>query len=374
MHVVICAEMPWTPSIGRNHLLARSAAADGLEATFVEGPLDVRWLRSRGSARAWWRAARLRARVARAGVEVITQATLVPGHRSRLAARVNALALRRALAAATRGRPAVLVATAPWHWPAVAAVPGARRVYDCGDDWGALIPHASAMVVALHERIAAEADAVVLVSDELAGEFRGAEVHVIPNGVDDRLLEVAGAPARERCVVYTGTLSERFDAPFLGDVLERLPGWELELYGRCQYAGRGEEPAPELRALLDRHPGRARWLGPVPRERLAEVLDRAQVLVAAHRPAQVRGQSSMKLYDYASRRRPIVGTPGAFGALELVRGAGVCEAATPEEFAAAVRLAGAREGTRASVDWLERHRWSGRWRRWRAAALGASSR
>jgi hypothetical protein len=191
---------------------------------------------------------------------------------------------------------------------------------------------------------------------------------VIPNGADDRLLAAPARPARERCLVYTGTLSERVDAPFLGQVLDRLPGWELELYGRCRYAGRGEEPAPELGALLAG--GRARWLGPVERDRLATVLDRGQVLVAAHRQAQVRGQSSMKLYDYAARRRPIVTTPGALGSRAHTQPAGVVEAGTPDAFAAAVRSAASGPGPGpARTDWLHENAWSARWLGWRAAAL-----
>jgi beta-lactamase class A len=34
-------------------------------------------------------------------------------------------------------------------------------------------------------------------------------------------------------------------------LVERLPGWRLDLHGQCQYPGRGEEPGDELQALLD---------------------------------------------------------------------------------------------------------------------------
>ena len=78
----------------------------------------------------------------------------------------------------------------------------------------------------------------------------------------------------------------------------------------------------------------------------------------------------MKLYDYASRGRPIVSTPGALGPPALVRGAGVIEAATPGAFADAVRAAEAGAGAPVDAGWLERHRWSAQWQRWRAEVLG----
>jgi hypothetical protein len=367
--IVICAQSPWAPSIAREHRLARSAAADGEEVVFVEGPRDVRAWATPAGRRAWLAGARQRSSEPWPGVRVIEQSTLVPGQRSSLAQRADAWRLVRAL----RGLPAagrVVVATRPWQWPAVRAVPAERRVYECGDDWPALIPGRAAAIAELERQITGEADAIVLVSDTLAARFGPGRVSVVPNGVDSDLLAAPAAPADGARLVYTGTLSERVDADFLGRVMERLPDWELELYGPCQYAGRGAEPGADLARLLAGHGGRVRWCGAVERAGLPSVLDRGRVLVAAHRAALVRGQDSMKLYDYASRRRPIVSTPGALGPPELVRGAGVVEAATPEAFAEAVRRAGTGAGAAVAPEWLERHRWSTRWRAWRADVLG----
>ena len=73
-------------------------------------------------------------------------------------------------------------------------------------------------------------------------------------------------------MVYAGTLSERFDAPFVSAVLDHLGSWTLELYGECRYAGRGSGPDGELRRLLNEHYGRVIWHGPVGRERLAQMV------------------------------------------------------------------------------------------------------
>lgn len=370
MRIVICAKTPWSPSICREHVLARSAAQAGHEVTFLEGPLDVRALRRAPTRAAWLRGARLQARTPQPHLRVVEQATLFPGQLSGAAQWGDSLWLRRSLRRELKGEAAIVVATRPWQWPAVAAVPAARRLYECGDDWGALIPGRAEAFARLNRRIAREADAVVLVSDALAEQFPGARLHVVPNGVDPVLADAPAAAPRARCLVYAGTISERFDAPFMAAVLERLPGWELELYGPCRYAGWGEDPAPELSGLLHQHAGRARWLGAVERAELPSRLDRAQVLVAPHRQAQVRGQNSMKLYDYACRGRPIVATPGALGEPELTAGAGVLEAATPAAFAQAVGRAAAGEGfPGAEPDWIAAHSWAARWRAWCELAL-----
>ena len=113
----------------------------------------------------------------------------------------------------------------------------------------------------------------------------------------------------------------------------------------------------------------------VAREGLARALDRACVLIAPHRAELPSGQDSMKLYDYAARGRPIVCTPGALGPSAWTAHAGVAEATTPEQFAAAVRAA-ARERPEASVarrEWAAANAWSTRWVHWESAVLGSGS-
>jgi glycosyltransferase involved in cell wall biosynthesis len=371
VRLIICSKSAWEPSIRREHAVARSAVADGLPVTFVERPLDARRLRDARTRRDWLAAARGRGREID-GVDVMAQATLVPGHLGALAQTLDALRLARALGRVPRASEAVLVATQPWQWPAVARAPAARRVFDCADDWARLIPGRAAAIDRLTRRIAQEADAVIVVSDALGTSFPGGRLSVVANGVDPGLAATPRQPPPEaRRLVYAGTLSERFDAPLLEAVLDRLPGWELELYGQCQYAGRGERPDPELERLLARHAGRVSWRGPVPRDRLVGALDRARVLIAPHRTGMSRGQDSMKLYDYAARGRPIVCTPGALGSSELIADTPVREAAGAEAFARAVEVASEEaDGVVVPAAWLERHGWLRRWAEWRRAALG----
>lgn len=384
MQLVICSKSTWDPAIRREHAVARSAAREGEVVVFIERPLDVRALSGgrlrRGGApgagalrAAWLRGALARPRTAEPGIEVVAQSTLVPGHRSAPAQALDAARLLRTLRTVPGLRYSTVVATQPWQWPAVARAPAARRVFDCADDWRLLIPERAGAISSLHARIAREADALILASPALAGEFAGARVAVVRNGADPALLAAPRSPVPpERRLVYAGTLSERFDAPLLGEVLERLPGWTAELYGQCQYAGHGEAPAPELERVLDRHRGRLRWCGPVPRSALAAALDRGRVLIAPHRAALARGQDSMKLYDYAARRRPIVATPGALGDPDQIAGAGVTEAGGAESFAAAIASAAevAAQGG-ASEAWLADSSWESRWRAWRSAAIGS---
>ncbi len=375
MRVVICSKSAWSPSIRREHAIAESAAADGHDVVFVERALDVRALLAARSRRAWLR--QLRPRLARVGpgIEVLTQSTLIPGHRSPAAQWIDATRLKTALAGIPGIERSLVVATQPWQWPAVAAAPAARRVFDCADDWRILIPLRFDALNGLYHRIAREADAVILASADLVCAFAGREVAVVRNGASAAVMNAPARPRpRERRMVYAGTLSERFDSPFLLAVLERLPEWSVELYGECRYAGRGRAPGPELSTVLTRCRERAGWYGPVERRELAAVLDRARVLIAPQRTSLTRGQDSMKLYDYAARERPIVCTPGALGSPGHVEGAGVLEASTPPEFALAVaRVADEDEDcarTAARRDWLAHHSWASRWPAWSRAALG----
>jgi len=176
----------------------------------------------------------------------------------------------------------------------------------------ALIPGRARRVRKLCEQAAEEADEIVAVSERLQDLFPNRRVTVVRNGVDDQLLQVPrSAPPGTRALVYVGTLSERFDASLTGRVLDRLPGWTLDLYGPCSYARKGDSPDAQLERLLAREDGRARWHGPVQRSALADVLDSADVLLLPSRGGLTRGQDSMKVYDCAARGRPIVATLAA---------------------------------------------------------------
>lgn len=303
------------------------------------------------------------------GIEVASPSTFVPGHRGRMAEAVEAHLLQRVL---PRGLGAgTVVVMAPWHWPAVTGLRGMRRVFECTDDWSRLFPAVEpARLSSLYRRIAREADAVVLVSEHLSEAFAGGITVVIPNAVGPELLHAPRVTsAVPRRMVYVGTLSERFDAPLVARVLDRLPGWELHLYGQCRYRASAGAPAPELSSLLAGAGGRAVWHGPIERSQLPAAMDAAAVLISPHRTEFLAGQDSMKMYDYAARGRPIVTTgtdvrPDTCPRVEVASG--------PENFAAAVLRSQQEPPGWAPErrEWAMSQTWEARWPAWKQVLFG----
>ena len=370
--LVICSKSRWAPAIRREHALAQLAAEAGHTVVFVEAPQDVRT--SRTSPRRWL------ARLVKVGtpatvvenIAVVERSTVVPGHRHQLAQIADAALLRRLLRALVADERATIVSTTPWQWRAVAPLTGVRRVFDCADDWSEVIPARAAWFRSLYERVSAEADAVIVNNASLARRFPYAHTVVVPNGTSGALLATSITPQpRTRTMAYAGTLSERFDAPLVAAVMSMLPGWRLDLYGECRYAGCGDRPGDELRALVAEADGRVVWHGVVARVELAARLDAASVLVLPHRPLGAITGDAMKLYDYAARGRPIVstrwspsladsGTPG----LRLADTAGEWVTALTDALADTPHTALARR------EWAEANAWIRRWPQWSQALLG----
>jgi glycosyltransferase involved in cell wall biosynthesis len=364
--LVICAKSPWRPAVRREHALAQEAAAHGHAVAFVEQPSDVRALRSPG----WARGLRAGGRPERGeeGVAVVARSVLVPGHRGAAAQRLQAWQLRRTLERVA-GDDAAIVGAVPWDWPAIARAPARRRAFDMADDWGELMPGRASRFAELYRRITDEADAIVVVNEDLRRHFPGRDVQVIRNAVPSWMVGAPGAPPAPRRMVYVGTLSPRFDAPLVGAVLDRLPGWELDLVGPCLYPGRGTAPDGELEMLLGR-PG-VRWHGPLARAATVGQMDAGTALIVPNRPERSVGQDSMKLYDYAARGRPIVSTRW-HPRLEAIGPPHLLVADDPEAFAGAVAGAAddppGREAERRA--WAAGNTWSARFPAWRDAVLG----
>jgi glycosyltransferase involved in cell wall biosynthesis len=344
------------------------AAGSGHPVTFVERPADIRLAHSAGltlwlSGLAGGREALVSPRLA-----VKPRSTILPGHLNVTAARANGLLLRRTLKAYRSDR-ASIVCNWPWDWPAVAATPARRRVFDMADDWGELLPGRRRWFQHLYDRIAAEADEITIVNQSLAQRFAGRQPLVIRNGVDEAVLDMPRVAPEPRTMVYVGTLTPRFDAQLMRGVLAALPSWTLDLVGACSYPRHGNHPAPDLQKLLDLA-DRVRWHGPMPRALAIEFLDRAAVAVVPNRPERSLGQDSMKFYDYAARGRPIVSTrwfDGGAGEspphLEL--------ASTASEFADAVTAA-ANQPQSAAEDrrrWAAGQTWRSRWKQWSDAVF-----
>jgi glycosyltransferase involved in cell wall biosynthesis len=360
--LVVVSKSRWDPAIRREHAVARLAVADGYSVTFLESPVDIRALRA-GRSGGWSD----RPREAERGLTIVPRRTLVPAHRADAAERLDRHFIRRAVARARGVEPLTVLATLPWHWVAVEQVGRARRVLDLADDWTALVPNRADRVRELCRRAEASADEITVASEELRGLFPGRQVTVLRNAADSTLLATAlTEPPRRGRLAYVGTLSERFDADLVGDLLERLPDWHLDLWGQCRYSGCGALPAPELAWLLERADGRASWRGVVAREDLAQTLDGADVLLLPNRAGLTAGQDSMKLYDYSARGRPVVATDAACAGVasappRLYRGTGA------EEIAALVRQAAVEpaEWGQERMAWAANHTWAVRWPRWR---------
>lgn len=371
--LIICSKSRWQPAIRRDHALARLAANAGHPVVFVEQPLDIRALRT--ADRTTWLAGlagRGATTHAAPGLSVLARTTIVPGHRNRTAQIVDAALLARSLRHSWPGAGATVIATTPWQWPALASLGRVRRVFDCADDWSRVMPSRRTSLLGLYERIGAEADAIVVDADALTPLFPTRTVSVVRNAVGrDLLVDPISRPQHQSALAYAGTLSERFDVPLVSAVLQRLPGWRLELYGQCRYPREGEGPGAELKALLDGFSDRVVWHGVVVGRELGLRLDAADVLVLPHRRQGAITGDAMKFYDYAARGRPVVSTRWTDGLADLGP-PHLYLADTADEFAGAVNQAVIEpvENARERRSWAEQNTWDVRWAAWAEAVFG----
>jgi glycosyltransferase involved in cell wall biosynthesis len=372
--LLFCSKSEWSPPIRREHAWARLAVQHGHDVVFVERPRDIRAVRTQSLAAyahgLFWGESDP---TIEPGITVTKRATLLPGHRSPTAARLNhALlrsVLRREASAATS-----LVCSWPWDWSAVGRTAASRRVFDMADDWGELMPRRREWFDRYYRHIAAEADEIIVVSPDLRRHFPGRTPIVIRNGVFQSMLEPATVTAAPRTMIYVGTLTHRFDAPLMDSVLSALPNWDLDIVGGCSYPGLGSEPAAELQRLLERHGRRITWHGQVPRQQVLPLLDRAAVAVVPNRPKLSLGQDSMKFYDYAARGRTIVSTRW-FDPDQLDHPPYVLTADDPPGFAEAILQAAAdsESATEAQRHWAFNHTWNERWPAWSRAVFGPTA-
>jgi glycosyltransferase involved in cell wall biosynthesis len=373
-HLVLVAKSPWSPAIRREHALAAQACSNGVRVDFIESPSDIRRL-GRPDRGGWFgglRAAEPGRPVA--GVTAHPRSTIVPGHRSSLAATVDNRLLRRsvrALCRASDSADVAIVVNVPWQWDATANI-GVRRVFDAADDWNLLLSGRRPHLRRLYAQIGAEADAVIVANENLSPLFAGRLVHHIPNGTPAHLVaEPVTRPRDARRMIYVGTFSERFDVDLVAHVLMRLPDWTLDLVGECRYAGHGARPERRLADLIAGFDDRVSWHGGVPRTELGRLLDGTSVALVPHRAQYCRGQSSMKFLDYAARGCPVVSTRWD-EAIDRQAPPGVWFADTVDDFAAAVLLASRIDDDTAarSVAWARTQTWDRLWPAWAGAVFG----
>ena len=372
--LVLVSKSTWFPNVRREHAWASLAVRRGHDVLFVERPGDMRMIRGVGPRR--W-AGDLRGRSHKpessTTIEVLERTTVLPGHRSPGAGRLNAQLLQRVLRARTPPN-ASLVCSWPWDWPAVARTPAARRVFDMADDWGELMPGRRERFASLYADIAEQADAVIVVNPALAKRFPGRTPLVIRNGVDAALVwgERPDRPA-SKTMVYVGTLTPRFDDQLVAQVLQRLPEWRLELVGQALYPGCGDRPSSGLSDLLRMEGDRVHWHGPKDRATSISLLEQGTVAIAPNRPERSLGQDSMKFYDYAALGMPIVSTTW-FDPAADVPPVLLC-ADSPEAFSEAVLSAAGRRSDAAALqrEWAAENTWDHRWNAWAAAVFGGSA-
>ena len=300
---------------------------------------------------------------------MVARSTAAPGHLNRLAEAIDTRLLRRVLAREAAHAPTVC--NLPWQWPAL--VRQGRKVFDCADDWTKLFPASRrSRFLELFRQIAAEADEVIVASNDLARYFDGRPVRVVPNGANSADIAAPPRPRPNRnSFAYVGTFSERFDTATVAAMMRALPEWKLHLYGPCHYAGLGGRPAHELATLLEDFGHRISWHGAIARSEVHGAIDAADLVIVPLRSEMAVGQSSMKLFDVAARGRPAVVSRGVSTSDgELPPGTYV--AASSDQWIAGITAAANEPSALAQirVDWARSNTWEDRWPAWRDCVLG----
>jgi hypothetical protein len=362
------AKDPWHPAIRREQMIARELVRRGLPVHFVQAPADVG--RTLSDPANWWRHLTSgRFAAVEPGVSVTERSTLLPGHRRRLAERIDA-ALLGSFLRRSGWHPSLTVLMLPWEWRASRRLVG-RVVFDCTDDWARLVPSARGLPDQLR-RIADEADEVVVVNQVLADLFPGRTPVVVPNGTDACVLQAPRTAARvERSAVYVGSIAERFDVDLVRAVLTALPDWTLTVYGQLVFPRHARAAAQRFLALETEFGGRFRHRGLLTRDRLPDVLDAAAVALLPDVADRALGQSSMKTYDYCARGLPLVASAGHLEhSSDVPPHTAVVSGAREmaEAMVAAAEEPAGRAGER--IAWAAERTWDRRTDAWLAATLG----
>jgi exopolysaccharide biosynthesis WecB/TagA/CpsF family protein len=231
-----------------------------------------------------------------------------------------------------------------WHFHPtmhryLAALPRRLEIYSCVDDHAAFAGVDSAYVRRWEERLIRRADLVLTTAESLYQRCRALTPRAerFPHGVDVEHFSAAlGTPVLPADIEaippprigYVGLLSRDYvDLELIRRTALLLPEFSFVLIGD-QYA---EELAP-LRDVRNVH-----LVGPRPYAELPRCLAGMAACLIPYRLNEInRSCNPLKLREYLAAGRPVVATP-----LEEIRGYAphVRLAATPEEFAAALREA-----------------------------------
>lgn len=182
----------------------------------------------------------------------------------------------------------------------------AAVVYECVDAYHRL-PEWTGPWLGIHERaerqLVAVADVVVVPGEVLAERFRGwgADVRVVPHGVElfDR------SPPRPDCrratIVFVGTLDFRLDVAVLRRIAGAHPGWRLRLIGPVQRGFRPSSVTDLANVTVE---------PPVPHDRLGPVLAGADAVVLPYTEENLgRWLTPVKALEALAAGRPLVAPP-----------------------------------------------------------------
>jgi glycosyltransferase involved in cell wall biosynthesis len=258
-----------------------------------------------------------------------------PGFRRPLERRLNRSWLARQLrpVIADLPWPPIAIATMPTAADLVGVLPVERWVYYCVDDFSTWPGIDQTAARALEDRFIDAADVLIAVSEALCEriERRGREAHLLTHGVDLEFWAsgstvIDGQPgAKPPVLLFWGLIDRRLDL----DIVRELSSSLTE--GSIVLVGPEDRPDPEL----DRLPRVVRP-GRVSLDDLPALAASASVLIMPYADAPVtRAMQPLKLKEYLA-----TGKPAVVRDLPSTRPWADCldVAATPAEFAAAVRL------------------------------------
>jgi glycosyltransferase involved in cell wall biosynthesis len=266
----------------------------------------------------------------------VTSPVMWPWFRSAFDRRLNRTLLLRHLKPLVASRPAppIAVTTIPVVADLVGALPVARWVYYCVDDFGAWPGLDQETMRAMESRLVRRSDLVIAASEVLKKRVAamGKDAHLLTHGIDldhwacaGRSGSITGLDGLERpLVVFWGAIDRRMDCRFLQRLAADLTAGTIVL------AGPRSDPDPAIDGLR-----RCVCLPPLPYESLPLLAKEAAVLVMPYADLPVtRAIQPLKLKEYLATGKPVVArdlpaTRPWADCLDLAR--------TPESFSHAVR-------------------------------------
>lgn len=265
--------------------------------------------------------------------------------------------IRRVLRRNGFDRADLLWLTNPQAYPWLIHEPGyPRLVYRAADDQ-TLRPGVPASIARVEARIAARADATLVVDPNMLDRLRATasdRVHLLPNGVDvDRFAELQPRPHEypapgQPVAIYVGNILHYFDAPLLAQVAIQRPGIQFFIIGEAAI------PLGELAELPNVH-----LLGPRMPEEVPAYLQHAQVGLLPFTRSPVANVISLKMYEYLACGLPMIHSglsPETAGDMPVLL------ATTPDSFCDALdRALAIGDAERASYrEYVQAHTWATR--------------